>query len=332
MQTSPMGKIIPSKHHQQMWRNIQALYTNTKGRVLHLLIKETDTYNINIGLLEGSKLSPILYAFLVNSLLERLQQLFPHLSLSTVAPLQPYDTWTGAVLYADNLTLVAHSPKDLQEMLNITQAWAEEHFVIINTEKSVTMSFFEAPEIQQNRLHEYPTFQVQHTHKAGTPTTSLKEVTSFTYLGLTLDPQLTFDPALRATIKNFWYAHTSIQKFDVHKYGLHPKHQLTLWKHMVLSTTDTCLPFLHTPQQASILDDQINLSLASIFVPKRWDTDCLHKALRAELGIPSATTYIDMAAIRLHSLLATQPDGMPARTLYQITAQPEKWPKCFLED
>ena len=98
----------------KMWRNIQALYTNTKGRVLHPLIKETDTYNINIGLLEGSKLSPILYAFLVNSLLERLQQLFPHLSLSTVAPLQPYDTWTGAVLYADDLTLVARPARDAQ--------------------------------------------------------------------------------------------------------------------------------------------------------------------------------------------------------------------------
>jgi hypothetical protein len=67
----------------KLWRNLQSLYTHTKGRVLHPLIKETDTYDINIGLLEGSRLSPILYAFFANSLLTRLQSKFPNIKIQS---------------------------------------------------------------------------------------------------------------------------------------------------------------------------------------------------------------------------------------------------------
>jgi hypothetical protein len=63
----------------------------------------------------------------------------------------------------------------------------------------------------------------------------------------------------------------------------------------------------------------INTSLAAIFTPKTWNTDCLHRALRHELGIPSAAVYASLAALRLHAHIIDQDNNMPARTLYQIT-------------
>lgn len=81
---------------KKLWRNLQSLYTNTQGRVLHTGIPDTDTYNIKIGLLEGSKLSPILYAFLANSLLMELQQKFPHLVLQSNHSNPALTTWTAS--------------------------------------------------------------------------------------------------------------------------------------------------------------------------------------------------------------------------------------------
>jgi hypothetical protein len=183
------------------------------------------------------------------------------------------------------------------------------------------MSFFEDSEKQELRHATSTPFHIQHAHQLDTPISVLKEVSTFKYLGVYLDKHLTFDTAMKQSMKNFWYAHSQARQLDMHVHGLHPKHQLTLWKQLIWSTMDSCLPFLHSESQASYIDQQINLSLSSIFVPKLWETDCLHKALRTELRIPSALNYIHLAKLQLHTLFAQQPEGMPAKTLYQITQQ-----------
>jgi hypothetical protein len=94
-------------------------------------------------LLEGSKLSPVLFSFYINSLLQHLQTSFPHFEIRTASSHNINDLWKGAVLFADDLALLAHTPEDLQALLTTIQQWADQHFAVINTEKTVTMSFFE---------------------------------------------------------------------------------------------------------------------------------------------------------------------------------------------
>jgi hypothetical protein len=153
----------------KLWRNIQSLYTRTKGRVLHPKIPAKDTYDINIGLLEGSKLSPVLFSFLINSLLQHLQTTFPHLEIRLASSHNLDEPWTGAVLFADDLALLAHTPEDLQALLTATQQWAEQHFAVINTDKTVTMSFFEEKDKAELRHTTSTPFHIQHTHKLDTP-------------------------------------------------------------------------------------------------------------------------------------------------------------------
>jgi hypothetical protein len=78
-----------------------------------LNIKPTQYYNINIGLLEGSKLSPVLYAFFANSLLTRLQTRFPDITTTPIPPnidvLHDTPVWHAAIMYADDLALIAHT-------------------------------------------------------------------------------------------------------------------------------------------------------------------------------------------------------------------------------
>jgi hypothetical protein len=298
----------------KIWRNLQTIYHTTKGRVLHPLIKETDTYNINIGLLEGSRLSPLLYAFLADDLLKRLQSKFPHLQLeSTTAR-----AWHAAIMYADDLALVATSQEQLQALLNETQLWAEEHFAVINTDKSHTMVFMEDKvhrSARQTKTHHH---YISHESNIPAPISHLKEVDTFKYLGITLDCRLSFDTATKHNTRAMWHAHSQTRLLDMHVHGLHPRHQITLWKQLIWSTMDTYLPFVHDHNHIKHFDEQIDLSLASIFCPKTWNTDCLHKALRSELGIPSANTYSTLAALRLYAHITQQAPNMPARQLLQI--------------
>jgi hypothetical protein len=300
----------------KIWNNLQVIYRDTKGRVLHPLIKDTDSYDINIGLLEGSKLSPILYAFLADSLLKRLQEKFPHIQIASTDPQNNTHTWNAALMYADDLALLATSQEELQELLDETQTWAEEHFAIINEDKSHIMIFMENQWDKDKRLTTAAPFHICHESGIPAPISQLREVFKFKYLGLILDPRLTFEPALNQTIQAFWYSHGQTRMMDVHVHGLHPKLQLTLWKQLVWSTTDTCLPFLWDPIHLKRLDKQINLSLASIFCPKVWNTDCVHKALRSDLGIPSAATLAKIATLRIFSHISQQADTMPAKALF----------------
>ncbi len=131
----------------RLWRTLQIMYENLTGRVLHPQIPKKQYYHINIGLLEGSCLSPILYTFLVNSLLIRLQNKFPNIKITTSQETHQthphHETWVGALMYADDLVLLARTPAELQEILDETQIWSEENFATINTDKSYVMAFKE---------------------------------------------------------------------------------------------------------------------------------------------------------------------------------------------
>jgi hypothetical protein len=297
----------------RIWNNLQKIYAHTRGRVLHPLIKESDSYDINIGLLEGSRLSPILYSFLANSLLKRLHTKYPHLCIDTA--------WYGAVMYADDLALVADSQEELQNLLHETQLWAEEHFAQINTDKSHTMVFMENALDKITRRETQPALYIKHEFNIPQPISQLKEVDKFRYLGLLLDTRLHYEVAVKDTIRNFWYAHGQTSLLDTHVHGLHPKYQIMLWKQLIWTTTDTCLPFIHDKNHMAALDDQIDLSLASFFCPKPWNTDCLYKALLAKLGIPSAETMCTVASFRVYSHISQQQDTMPAKAILIQWAQ-----------
>jgi hypothetical protein len=84
----------------------------------------------------------------------------------------------------------------------------------------------------------------------------------------------------------FWCAHARALSSGMDTNVLHPKHLLLLWKQLVLSTSDTCLPFLHQEKHITRFGAAINASLACFFTPQVRTVNCLFPALKAELGMP----------------------------------------------
>ncbi len=119
-------------------------------------------------------------------------------------------------------------------------------------------------------------------------------------------------------LASFWCAHARARSYGVDKQHLHPKHILTLWKQLILSTTDTYLPFIQKDIHITRLGAAINTSLSSIFTPYVYPGNNLYPALKTELGIPSTRTLIDIATLALHAHIAQLPSDATAKILYKI--------------
>jgi hypothetical protein len=124
-----------------MWDLLKENSRKMRIRVLHPSITADSEVNVLRGLPEGSRLSPILFAIFAADLIRDLQLQFPEITMPTASTL----TWMGTIFYVDDAVLIAHSPDELQRMLNVCQKWAEKNRMSINVNKTKIVVFLEDP-------------------------------------------------------------------------------------------------------------------------------------------------------------------------------------------
>jgi len=90
----------------QLWQQLRALHLHHKVRVLHGHIPSSSFVNIEKGLPEGGRLSPLEWCLYIADLVHDLQRYFPHISLSPPQHL----IFMDIILFIDDLCLIAHSP------------------------------------------------------------------------------------------------------------------------------------------------------------------------------------------------------------------------------
>ena len=92
-----------------------------------------DIFNVNNGVEQGAVLSPLLFAVYVDDFRKELRNagLGCHIN----------GMFTGAFIYADDITLIASSYESISYMLHICEQYPTKHDILFNPVKSQCMFF-----------------------------------------------------------------------------------------------------------------------------------------------------------------------------------------------
>jgi hypothetical protein len=174
----------------RFWRMLQSMYSKIETRVMtghegDLTPEEIEGlyYQIDTGVREGSIMSPLLYVLFIDGLLQELKSRGLGVSITHKHTLEK--TWVGALMYADDLVMMANTPEELQLMLDVIDEYAERWRFQINDSKTKVMCLFESPNDKQARLRQWGSVW---TCGANT----IKTTEYYVYLGVTLTPTLDF--------------------------------------------------------------------------------------------------------------------------------------------
>ena len=115
-----------------MLRVIKDMYT---GNLANVLVDNclTGDFELNSGVLQGSKLGPILFLIYINDLLLNLQQSEPGAKTG--------DITISCLGFADDIVLASESPANLQMLINKCESWTQEYKMVFNTNKCKVMVF-----------------------------------------------------------------------------------------------------------------------------------------------------------------------------------------------
>ena len=94
---------------------------------------QTYTFAQQIGLKQGSVLSPFIFNLYISNLANEIEKSNIGMYIN--------DIYIGILLYADDLVLIADSIEELQKMANIIESWCNKNRLIINIKKTKTIYF-----------------------------------------------------------------------------------------------------------------------------------------------------------------------------------------------
>ena len=114
----------------KMYRVIKNLYENNKATIL-IGGHRTKSLNIESGVMQGSKLGPILFNIYINDLLLKLQN--SNLGVSV------HRSRTTALGFADDIILIADTPSKLQAQIDICVNWSKLNGMKFNDGKNKCM-------------------------------------------------------------------------------------------------------------------------------------------------------------------------------------------------
>ena len=162
----------------KMWRVLQGIYNIVESCVR---VKEdlTEWFPVNAGVRQGCILSPFIYALFINGLVKDINALNLGINITEHSKL-------SALLYADDIVLIAEHRYALQAMLDVVSKYAHKWRFELNGKNSEVVVFGE----------KYPSRNVQW--KLGGQT--IKQVTKDKYLGIELTRTLKWHVYLKRII------------------------------------------------------------------------------------------------------------------------------------
>jgi len=168
------------------------------------------------GVKQGCLLSPLLFSLLINDVDNGFGSGFVGAVTGTE------ELRVTHMLYADDLTLTANDPVQLQKMLRRLESYAARKGLTVNVQKSYIVNF------NAHRNSAVPVFRLYNQE--------LEERDSFTYLGILFDKHMNLHHAASHALRPFNAALRRVNEFGIEKrISDRPHAMLWLFKTYVLS-------------------------------------------------------------------------------------------------
>ena len=292
----------------RLFRAVRELYHDVKSRVMHPDTEIWALIEIPQGLREGAKPSPVLFSLLINDLPVYLAHGGDEGwgEIGIIPPIFAGAPDSHNPLFADDTTILAPDADALRRVIRQMQSYARSRGLVINFDKCAIM-------VVHPKAYVRP---VASPDFAGTcPVTGddlpIPMVTSFKYLGIWIDDDLSMARHVRATRSAFWAAHSAAVNMGMRPDGLALGDRAQIWKSMVLPTILNGIHFL-SPRQARALQLDVNKSLRSMSASTAHPL-----ALAAEFGILQVEIYRLRATTNLFFTLQSTPAPTVASALYR---------------
>ena len=158
----------------KIYQAIKVMYHNTQS-CIQLNKSFTNWFQVLNGVKQGDNLSPALFGLFINDLVRELNCTGHGIKVGTYK--------INALLYADDIVIIAESEQIMQELLDKVATWCTKWQLTINQSKTKIMHF------RKTRTK-------QSTYKFRIGSTEIDYTKKYKYLSITFDENLTFKTAV----------------------------------------------------------------------------------------------------------------------------------------
>ena len=274
----------------KLFNVLKDIYTRNKARV-KIGNRFSAYFEINSGVMQGSKLGPILFIFYINDLLRKLNDSQQGARLG--------DTVVSALGFADDIVLIADCPNKLQGLLDICNDWCRRNGMAFNNDKCTVLPL--------NTPAKNVNFKLGESH--------LKKVKIYKYLGVVFSNiRLTslYTRHFKSVIEKAEKRINCVRHFGFHSDGLRPATSIGMYKVLVrpiLEYASQVLSYRHyyftsprkprtvfEPTDFLLKLEQLQNRTLKLLIPCPRSTPCC--LLRLLTGTISLVAHIDILKLR----------------------------------
>lgn len=281
----------------KFWRFIRNCYKNMTSRVMSDGVS-SDVFNVKQSVRQGGVLSPWLYLIFIDGLIKELREAGLGAFIGAI--------YCGVFLQADDIALLALTPKELQLMIDTCVKYFKMWRSLLNADKSLVVVFGES-------LQAWKKLSPLRVWKAGN--NIIKESRSATHVGVVLSADFSSSERTKLACTKGRGALMSLAGAGVRPKGLNPLTSSNLYKQVVLpgALYGSELWWRYSSTDLVKLEQMHRFCIKVIQdLPRR----CRTKMCQSLLGLPDLENFIDRRKLTFIRQLSELPSGCITKEVF----------------
>lgn len=282
----------------KMWKVIDALHEDVKARV-QVDSMLSRLFALQVGVRQGSVVSPALFNHFVNDLIKELEALGIGVKIG--------DRTVPALFYADDICLLATSPADLQRLLDVVSEFARKWRLTYNLSKTKVIPFC----VAKKELDAMAKRKVEFKLSGGT----VELVNDYKYLGVEFQKRRGWKLVQNRLCQSARSSISQVMWMARQSDGVRPETGRKLYEALVRPILEYGCEFWTTNKKEAESLEKVQRRALRRIAGCRDSTKI--SMLMNELGVTSLQSRRDIAVLRLFNKLKSYDKGTILHTVFR---------------